>query len=125
MNEPWPAEYKLPTVIVSCIPAHSTGGSPAANITLPIPWLQSVYGGVVIELAYKPLVTPLLAQIEQLRDAGQPWVAVNGLDVLPEQGIAQFQLMTGRTAPRHIMRAEALRYYRVEESQCMEKSPQT
>ena len=64
----------------------------------------------------------MLAQIEQLRESGRPWVAVNGLEVLPEQGIAQFQLMTGRTAPRSVMRAAVLQHYRGEESQSVERA---
>jgi shikimate 5-dehydrogenase len=64
------------------------------------------------QLAYKPLVTPLLAQIEVLRETGHPWIPVNGLKVLPEQGIAQFELMTGRIAPRHVMRDEIRRNYK-------------
>ena len=49
MKDPWPTEFDQPTIIISCIPAHRISGSPAANITLPVPWLQSVSGGVVVE----------------------------------------------------------------------------
>jgi shikimate 5-dehydrogenase len=75
-------------------------------------------------MAYKPLNTPLLKQIEQLRESGRPWVPVNGLEILPEQGIVQFQLMTGRTAPRHLMRAEVLKNYVGEERQLVDAEGQ-
>jgi shikimate 5-dehydrogenase len=58
-------------------------------------------------MAYKPANTPFTRQIRRFSETtGMPWVVVDGLEVLPEQAIAQFELMTGRKAPRGIMRAE-------------------
>ncbi|KAJ6036373.1 hypothetical protein N7540_000652 [Penicillium herquei] len=113
MNEPWPADYKQPTIIVSGIPAHSIGGQPAPNFHVPTQWLESPTGGVVVDLAYKPLNTPLMKQIRALSHRG--WVALDGLDVLPEQGFAQFELFTGRRAPRRLMRTIVLQEYVEEE----------
>jgi hypothetical protein len=63
-----------------------------------------------IQLAYNPTLTPLLEQIWPLRSQG--WIDVTGLQVLPEQGFAQFELFTGRTAPQHLMRAKVAEYGR-------------
>jgi 3-dehydroquinate dehydratase type I len=115
-NEAWPANFDQPTLIVSCVPTHSVNNQSPADFEMPEHWLQSSSGGVVMDMAYNPLITPLLKQIARLRNrTNVPWVIVDGLEALPEQAIAQFELMTGRKAPRGVMRKEVLRSIRDEE----------
>ncbi|KAH6856717.1 hypothetical protein B0I37DRAFT_318442 [Chaetomium sp. MPI-CAGE-AT-0009] len=97
---PWPT-VELPTIVISCVPATSADGSPPADFVMPPYWLKSPTGGVVVELAYEPLVTPLVAQMRQVSPS---WVVVDGLEVVAEMAIEAFELMTGRMAPKRLMK---------------------
>jgi pentafunctional AROM polypeptide len=77
-------------VVISTLPA-------AVNFELP-PWmLQST--PVVFDVNYKPYFTALLQQAEA---AGCK--VVRGSEMLWEQGVGQFELWTGRSAPYKVMK---------------------
>ena len=50
-TDPWPAHYRQPTMIVSCVPARSVAGHAPANFEMPMQWLGSPTGGVVAEVS--------------------------------------------------------------------------
>ncbi|OQE41311.1 hypothetical protein PENCOP_c005G02807 [Penicillium coprophilum] len=112
LQQDWPADAAQPSLVASCVPADPDRDEPPANFEMPEQWLGSPTGGVILELAYKPLDTPLLRQMRRVRsETGRPWVLSDGLENVTEQGIAQFELMTGRKAPRRLMTYEVLRNY--------------
>ncbi|KAH8689191.1 repressor protein [Talaromyces proteolyticus] len=122
-DEPWPTELAFPSMIVSSVPESSVQDRPPANFVMPEQWLGSPSGGVVLELSYKPLNTPLLNQLRRYRaETDSPWVLVDGLEIVAEQGFAQYELMTGRKAPRRLMMTEVLRNYVAEDGPLGEKT---
>ena len=50
-EENWPSNFKFPTMIVSCVPARSVGPHGPANFEMPLQWLGSPTGGVVVEVS--------------------------------------------------------------------------
>jgi shikimate 5-dehydrogenase len=106
---PWPKEYPLPTVVISCVTHELLDGNPGADFEMPESWLQSPSGGVVVEMAYMTKETPLIRQMKQFRETTRrPWVLVDGIETLIEQAVGQFESMTGRKAPKRCM-ADAAR----------------
>jgi shikimate 5-dehydrogenase/shikimate kinase/3-dehydroquinate dehydratase len=103
-QQTWPVGYSMPTMVVSCVTHEQLDGNPGADFQMPAGWLESPSGGAVIEMAYMTKETALIRQMKNFRDrTGLPWVTVDGIETLIEQAIAQFQIMTGRKAPRTVM----------------------
>ena len=115
-EDPWPASFNPPTIIISGIPTHRIGDKPAPGFTVPEDWLVSRTGGVIVELGYKTMDTPLLRQARRESSRGL-WVPLTGLDLLPEQGFAQFELFTGKRAPRQAMKRDLLRAWRAQQGE--------
>ncbi|KAI0508680.1 type I 3-dehydroquinase-domain-containing protein [Xylaria bambusicola] len=104
-KDPWPEKYQQPTIILSCIPSYGIDDKPSVDFRMPLQWLRSPTGGVVIELAYEPLITPLVVQMRKIREDGNTsWIIIDGLEVVGEMAMEQFELYTGRNAPRRLMR---------------------
>lgn len=101
LDEPWPTGFNMPTMVVSCVTHERIDGNVGSEFEMPKQWLESPSGGVVVEMAYMTKETALTKQIKQFRVSTElPWVIVSGVDTLIEQAVAQFEIFTGRRAPR-------------------------
>lgn len=97
-----------PAVIVSTVPGAATSTSKHAEGSLYLPKsILSAKAGVAVDMAYRPSVTPLLS----LALAAEGWRAVRGVDVLLEQGFAQFNSWTDRQCPRRVVTEHVLAMY--------------
>lgn len=111
LDADWPSNMSQPTIVICCVPAPTKIAQIGANITLPPQWMKNPTGGVVIDLNYRQLVTPLIHQIRKASDRG--WVPIDGIENLCAQASAQFELMTSRRVPETLMRVAALEEYLV------------
>ncbi|TIA36609.1 hypothetical protein D6C78_05296 [Aureobasidium pullulans] len=109
LDSPWPDELAQPTIVVCTIPAHQIGDVAPPEFTIPQQWFHSRTGGVIVELSYKSSWTPLLQQAHD--NAHKGWICIEPLEVLIEQGRAQFELFTGYPAPQKTMRNSILEQY--------------
>jgi shikimate 5-dehydrogenase len=104
VDDRWPSSLSMPTMVVSCVTHERLDDNPGAEFEMPLQWLESPSGGVIVEMAYMIKQTALTEQIRRFRsETGRPWVTVSGVDTLIEQAVAQFEIFTGRIAPRRVM----------------------
>ena len=93
---PWQAWDHFRTDLV--VNATTVGMSATEEQSpVPVHWLRE--GMVVLDMVYRPLKTRLLKDAER---AGCR--CVSGLDMLLFQGVAQFEIWTGKVAPVEVMR---------------------
>lgn len=48
---------------------------------------------------------------QMMQRSSRGWIVVEGLNVLVEQAIAQFEILTGRPAPVHVMKRAVREQY--------------
>lgn len=98
-----------PTIVISTVPAQvtTTEHSVTGKVYLPESIFEA-HSGIVVDMAYKPAETPLLTLA---RAAGKGWQCARGVEVLLEQGYCQFELWTGRKAPKRVIAEAVLRNY--------------
>jgi shikimate dehydrogenase len=100
---PWHPLNEIAELSADClINTTSVGMAPRTDVSLVPKECLSRFS-VVMDIVYAPLETKLL---REAREAGCQ--VVNGLAMLLYQGVAQFELWTGRKAPVEIMRESLL-----------------
>jgi shikimate 5-dehydrogenase len=50
VDDPWPVYMRLPTIVISCLPAQKIGSESLIDIRVSEKWLQSTTGGVFLEV---------------------------------------------------------------------------
>lgn len=106
----WPEGGSSPSVVVSTLPPSATTLDKGEEhaMYLPTSLFDPDHQGVVLDAAYKPAETPLLALA---RTSAKGWSTAQGLDMLLEQGYEQFELWTGRRCPKGVVAKKVWEYY--------------
>ncbi|KAL1848723.1 hypothetical protein Daus18300_013513 [Diaporthe australafricana] len=81
-------------VVVGCIPADDL-----TEEIIPAELFGGSESGILVEMAYRPAVTGM----ERAAAKHPGWRTFKGVDVLKEQGYAQFSIWTGKEAPKEVM----------------------
>ena len=92
-------------VLVNCTPV---GMHPKMDESV-VPAALLHKGLTVMDIVYNPLKTKLLAEA-----AARGLRTVSGVEMFVNQAVIQFELWTGRTAPREVMRNVVLDHLRAE-----------
>ncbi|KAJ3811421.1 Shikimate dehydrogenase [Lentinula lateritia] len=106
----WPSGATTPNVIVSTIPASETSFEDESDRLFYPASLYSYRDGpaIVLDLAYKPVETPLLKLAKM---TASNWDTAQGVEVLLQQGYAQFEKWTGRKCPQGIVSRKVWEVY--------------
>lgn len=106
----WTDTNPAPNVIVSTVPAYNTTTEDSADpkkLFLPESLFKYRDGpSVVVDMAYKPVRTPLLNMAEKTK-----WSMVPGIEVLLHQGFHQFELWTSRKFPKKLVEKVVMEKY--------------
>ncbi|KZT06660.1 Pentafunctional AroM protein [Laetiporus sulphureus 93-53] len=106
----WPEDGPPPMVIVSTVPATATTTDPYVKDALYLPSTIFPFEGegVVVDMAYKPVETPLLVLAA---NEARRFKRIRGIQVLLEQGYLQLHLWTGRHCPKSAVAKEVWNAY--------------
>lgn len=92
-------------IVVSCVPA---GAQEQMDIKGFFDNASQYPMGIIVDMAYRPRNTLLL---QAARTQPKPWFIAEGIQVLLEQGFEQFEIWTGRKAPKHAIIKEVFAKY--------------
>jgi shikimate dehydrogenase len=93
------------SLVINCTPVGMHSSKAKKTMPLDAKFLRGDM--TIFDLIYNPLKTSLIKAAEK-----KGAKTISGLDMLVEQGAASFKLWTGKTAPKEIMKKEALAFLR-------------